>query len=437
VGVKKQSDIKDMLWVAIPKGIGGLSQLLLSLVLIRFMGPSPFGIVSVCLSCVLLLDSVFGSAIDMAIFRLAPLYRESQPLRSRQIEQAGLLLKPVVCLLMLGPLTILLPALSRLLFQDPSHGLALLMAFGALLGLLMFRSMQVHFQIEHRFAAYGVADVTHTAVRYTALGILLALGLATPVSILGCYLASAFLVTAIGLHAWTRPVLAAPFNRSAVGELGSVLKWYLPTVVVGSIASRMDVFFVSSLAGVGEAGIYGVAQMFALVPQLMGTYAAAVYSPRILPMWRAGGLTKTYFRVQTLLVAISAAVYLLTWTAIGPLGSRLLPADYQRAKDVILWLVPSGLAAMINFPLTIPLLLYTHSRLLLAADMVCIALAVFVYYLAVPGHGAAVAAAVTSGIAFLRLLFYQGVAVRLLRRDPEGAHWSGTAEANQYAGAPA
>lgn len=393
------------------------------------MGPAQFGIVSVSITCVLLLDAVFGSAIDMAIFRLAPLHRETAPLRARQIEKAGLLLKPIASLVLLTPFIIFLPQISKALFQSEAHKTVLLIAFGALLGLLMFRSMQVHFQNERRFVAYGVSDLLHTVARYGSIGVLLVLGFVTPEAILGAYLLAAFTVTAIGLHWWTRPVLKAPFSLDAAAQLGGVLRWFVPAVVAGSIASRMDVFFVSTLGGVGEAGIYGAAQMFALVPQLFGTYASAVFSPRILPMWRAGKLVRTYFRSQAMLLAIAVCAYVIVLLAIGPLGSRLLPAGYQRSQTVILLLVPAGLASLVNFPFTIPLLLYTHARLILTADLIGIPLAAAAYLFAVPGRGAVAAAAVTASIALLRLLFYQGLAWRMLRRDPRGDAWSAAAGA--------
>jgi O-antigen/teichoic acid export membrane protein len=430
---RSQSDLKDVLCVAIPKILGGVSQLALSLVLVRFLNPSEFGMFSVCLTSVLLLDAVFGSAIDMAIFRLAPLYQESMPVRARQIEKAGLFLKPLASLVLLVPLVLLLPRVSQVLFQDPTHGMLLLAAYGALVGLLIFRSMQVHFQIQRRYVAYGVSDLIHTAARFGTIGLLVALGRVTPERILGIYCVAAVTVTTVGLAWWARPVWAAPSSLEAARELTGILRWYLPTVVVGSIAGRMDVFFVSTWGGVAEAGIYGVALMFALVPQLLGTYAAAVSSPRLLPMWREGKLIAKYLRYQSVLAGIALVLFLLALLCIGPLGSILLPEAYRRSRTVILFLLPMGLAALINFPMTIPLLLYTYPKVLLLADLVAIPIAAAAYILAIPGNGATIAAMITSGFALLRLAFYQGLAYRLLRRDPFGLQWSLTRDLSHSA----
>ena len=367
-----KSDLADVLCVAIPKILGGGSQLALSLILVRFLSPPQFGMFVVCLTSILLLDAVIGSAIDMAIFRLAPIYRESAPLRARPIEKAGLALKPIGSLVLLVPLLLSLSLVSQILFQNSEQGLLLLAAYGALVGLLIFRSMQVHFQIERRFFAYGASDLLHTVARFGGIAILLILDAATPERIFFIYCLAAFTVSGAGLAGWAKPVLQARFSLEAVKEFTGILGWYLPTVIVGSIASRMDLFLVSALGGVAEAGIYGAAQMFALVPQLLGTYASAVFSPRVLPMWREGKLQRDYWRYQLILGATALLFFALAVIGTGPLGSLLLPEIYQPSQGVIVLLLPTGLAAMVNFPLTIPLLLYTHPKVVLGVDLVAI-----------------------------------------------------------------
>lgn len=418
-----RADIRQILWVAVPKVLGGASQLLLSLLLVRFLGVEQFGMVSVCLTGVLLLDAVIGSAIDMAIFRLAPLHREDAPAYARAIEKAGLYIKPIGAALLFAPLAFLAARASQVLFQDPTRGSLLLLSALALLGMLLFRSMQVHFQIESRFAAYGATDLLHTAARLGFIGLLLVSDSATPELIMSAYAVAAIGVAAVGLIFPARPVLSAPWSKPAAGELLGVLKWYLATVVLGSIASRMDVFFVSSFASVAEAGIYGAAQMFALVPHLLGTYLSAVFSPRVLPMWRDGQLPQAYFRYQ---VALSVAALLLyggAWVAIGPLSAAVLPDTYRRSVDVALVLLPAGLVALVNFPWTIPFLLYTRPKTLLAVDCVAIPAMAAVFAFAIPRSGASGAAAVSSAFAILRLVFYQGLAWRVLHRDPQGLRW--------------
>ncbi|MCX6611452.1 MAG: hypothetical protein NTW74_11450 [Acidobacteria bacterium] len=409
--------------------------MVISLVLVRAMGPAQFGMVSVGFASSLLLDSVFGSAIDMSVFRLAPLFSKSNSAHARQIEKAGILLKIFGGALIMLPLLAFLSPLSSLLFQDASQGGLLLWTFGALIGLLLIRSLQAHFQVEGRYIHYGVSDFSHTILRFGGIGLLLAtLNNIMPSQVMQVYFLAALTVTGAGLIFWARPLLLAPFRMEALSELLVPLRSYLPTIVAGTLASRTDMFFVTSFAGVVEAGIYGAAQMFAIIPQLLGSYVGAVFSPKILTMWQEGKLQKMYPRYQGILLLMAIALYGFVWILTGPFGSILFPEAYSRSSTIVLILLPSGLAAMMNFPLTIPLLLYARPKVLLLIDLISIPLLALTYGLALPGRGAAVAAAICSGWAVLRLLFYQGLALRLLHQDPTGAIWLQTESGKQSLG---
>ena len=418
-----KADLRQIVCVVIPKLIGGFSQLLLSMLLVRFLGVDQFGMVSVCLTGVLLLDAIAGAALDMAIFRLAPLRREASPEAARAIEKAGLLIKPAAAAIIMLPLLFAAPTVSSLLFQDPTRASLLLWSALALLGMLLFRSMQVHFQIEGRFEAYGGADLLLTVARFGFIGLLLASGLATPERLMAAYGIAGLLVAAAGLLWPARAVLKAAWGPTlaAARELCGLLKWYLATVALGSFASRMDVFFVSSFGNVREAGIYAAAQMFALVPTLLGMYLSVVFSPKVLPMWHDGTLRQTYARYQIFLCALAALMFALCVMALGPLRDLVLPQAYQQSPEVILLLLPTGLASFINFPWTIPLILYTRPKLLLAVDCVAIPAMAVVFAWAIPRWGAVGAAAVSSAFAALRLVFYQDLGWRVLRGVPIAA----------------
>ncbi|MDX2267556.1 MAG: hypothetical protein NW208_05585 [Bryobacter sp.] len=394
------------------------------MLLVRVMGPAEFGMVSVGFASSILLDSVLGAAIDMSVFRLAPLYSSENPLRARQIEQAGILLKFGGGLILLVPLLALLSPLSSLLFQDAGQGALLLWTYGALVGLLLIRSLQAHFQVSGRYVLYGVSDLLHTVCRFGGIGFLLfSSNDVAPSQVMAIYFFAALTVTAGGLLFWARPLLTVPFNSGALQELLVPLRSYVPAVVAGTLASRTDMFFVTTFAGVSAAGIYGAAQMFTIIPQLLGSYVGAVFSPKILPWWQAGKLRREYPCYQFLLFLLAIALFGFVWILTGPMGGLFLPEAYQRSSTIVLILLPAGLSAMMNFPLTIPLMLYTRPKVLLLVDILSIPLLALSYALALPGRGAETAAAICSFWAILRLFFYQGFALQILRKDPEGAQF--------------
>jgi O-antigen/teichoic acid export membrane protein len=407
-------DFHDVLWVAIPKGLGGALQVFFSIVLLRFLGPKSFGMLSVCLAAVIVCDSIFGSAIDMSIFRLAPLCHHRNPLAALQIQKAGLLIKPVAALAAILPIVLFGPRLSQALFQTPDGAPLLYLTLAALLGSLLIRSTQVHFQIERRYQMYGFTDLLDNFVCYGAIGALLLAGSRSPVKILAVYAAVPIAVSAMVLATLARKMATVRVGPKATRTLLRTLKWFLVTVIVGSLLSRMDLFFVSAFAGVREAGIYSAAQIFAMLPALLGLYMSAVFSPRVMPLWQEGKLKPIYLRYQVGLVVAALLMYLLSLLLLTRATSHILPESFSRSNGVIIALLPAGLCSFLNFPWTIPFLLYLRPKLLLVID--CVGLMILApLYIEFARHAGAVGVAtITSGAMLVRTLIHQWLAWRML-----------------------
>lgn len=413
------NDLHDVLWVAVPKGFGGAVQVCFSVVLVRFLGPKSFGMFSVCLAAVILCDSIFGSAIDMSIFRIAPLYRDQNPLAALQIQKAGLMIKPLGALVAIVPIVLFGSRLSQALFQTPDAAPLLYITLAALLGSLLIRSTQVHFQIERRFRIYGLTDLLDTFLCFGTITALLLAGIRSPIKLLAVYAIVPITVSAIILGTFARKMAFVQVTPEATRVLLRTLKWFLITVIVGSLLSRMDLFFVSAFAGVQEAGIYSAAQIFALLPALMGLYISAVFSPRVMPLWQQGKLRPIYMRYQVGLLVLALLIYLVSLFLLPRVTSHILPASFRRSNAVILALLPAGLCSFLSFPWTIPFLLYLRPRLLVVID--CIALGILApLYIQIARHaGALGVAALTSGAMAVRTSIHQWLAWRMIRVSSE------------------
>jgi O-antigen/teichoic acid export membrane protein len=413
------NDLHDVLWVAVPKGFGGAVQVCFSVVLVRFLGPKSFGMFSVCLAAVILCDSIFGSAIDMSIFRIAPLYRDQNPLAALQIQKAGLMIKPLGALVAIVPIILFGSRLSQALFQTPDAAPLLYITLAALLGSLLIRSTQVHFQIERRFRIYGLTDLLDTFLCFGTITALLLAGIRSPIKLLAVYAIVPITVSAIILGTFARKMALVQVTPEATRVLLRTLKWFLITVIVGSLLSRMDLFFVSAFAGVQEAGIYSAAQIFALLPALMGLYISAVFSPRVMPLWQQGKLRPIYMRYQVGLLVLALLIYLVSLFLLPRVTSHILPASFRRSNAVILALLPAGLCSFLSFPWTIPFLLYLRPRLLVVID--CIALGILApLYIQIARHaGALGVAALTSGAMAVRTSIHQWLAWRMIRVSSE------------------
>jgi O-antigen/teichoic acid export membrane protein len=412
--------VSEFLWVAGPKVLTGGLQFGANLVLLRYFGPEQFGILSVCLVAILLSDSIIGGATDSAVLRLAPLYNEKLPEKSLQYQQTGLNLKLLVAGVLAIPVLLLTKPLSELLFQNSSGGRFLALSVVALFGMLALRSAQMHFQVNRRFTPYGIADLLNSALKFGGLGVLLVVAQPTIFGVLGLYALAPALVTIGILTVSARPMLRAPFSIGVLAELAGTVKWYLATAMTGTIIARMDLFLVSMIAGVREAGIFSAAQAIALVPQLVGTYVAVVFSPRIMPMWEAGTLKSLYWRFQAAITALAIGAFVIAWFSMHGFAQWIFPASFARSGEAILVLLPAGLAALVNFPLTILLLLFLRPKLLFVLDCILLPALVGAYVWVIPHYGAIGAAAVTSAVALLKTAIMQGLAWKLLRDRTSG-----------------
>ena len=64
-GIKK--GIFEFLSVSAPKVIGGAGTVAVNVVLLRYFGPEQFGVYSLCVVGILLVDAILGSALDTGI----------------------------------------------------------------------------------------------------------------------------------------------------------------------------------------------------------------------------------------------------------------------------------------------------------------------------------------------------------------------------------
>lgn len=415
-----ETGFHEFLWVAVPKASGAVFQLFFNLILLRYFGPAQFGVLAVCLSVVILSDAVLGAAFDTAILRQGPMYHVDDPVRSLQVQQAGLLLKPLMGLVAAVPLLLFGSRLSMLLFQGRGSKMLLYLSAASVLGLLMLRSVQAHFQVSRKFRRYGASDLLHNAIRYGGTALLLIFNGATPGRVIAMYAAAPLVIAVTLLATMARPLLLVPVSTHAISEVLGLIKSYLPTAAVGSITSRMDLLFVTSFASVAQAGVFAAAQTLILAPQMIGMYLAVVFTPRIMPLWKAGELWPIYRRFQRIAVIGCCAAYIIGLATMGRFVIWFMPVSFHSATAVALILLPAGLAAFVNFPWTISFLLFLRPRFLLKFDLVALPVLAVLYMVVVPAHGAAGAAVVTTAYALIKTAALQKVASNILHRSLVG-----------------
>ena len=412
------TNIREFLWVAVPKSTGAFLQLVFNFLLLWQLGSNQFGALAVCLTGLILADAVLGSSFDMAVLRVAPLEQQDNPQYSLQVQQAGLLLKPALGVLAAVPLVLFGNALGALLFQQQGSATLLYLTAAAVLARLTMRSVQTHFQVGRNFRRYGSIEVLHSVGRYGGIAVLIALRLATPERVLAMCAAAPLVLTSVFLATQARALLQVPLSGHALAQVLRLVKTYIATSSVGSTVDRIDLFLVTSLASVSQAGIFAAAQTMVLVPQLLGMYLGVVFSPRVMPLWKRGELAGVYRRFQKVAFLACCAVFVIAVPAIRPVAAVLLPHSFASAAGVALILLPVGLVGFLNFPWTVSLLLFSRPRLLVAIELAFVPVLVAGYTFAIPRYGAGGAAAVSAAYALLKTATLQALAWRTLRRPP-------------------
>ena len=168
------------------------------------------------------------------------------------------------------------------------------------------------------------------------------------------------------------------------------------TFALTSIVSRADLLMLTSLSNLDEVGIFAGGQTLASIPQLIGTYLAIVFGPKVMPYYRSGRLYPFIRKAQAALAAASVLVLIGAFWNRELLASRILPSSFAPSANVILILLPAALASMSTLPLVVTFLMFVHPRFLIAMECVLLPFVLAAYAVMIPRQGATGAAIVTS-----------------------------------------
>lgn len=405
--------------MAAPKATSGILTVLVNWILLSYLGPEEFGIYSLCVAAILLTDAIIGSAIDMGVLRLAPLYRATDMEHSLIIEKAALSLKFLLALVACLAVVLFAEPLSTSLFHQKDTAHLLYISAIAATGMLLLRSTLVHLQVERKFALYGVLDFFHNLLKFGGIALILAFYSVRPDTVLVFFAVGPICAFALGLFLFGKKLVGSWRAQTQVAsELVDFVKWFLLTFTVAAVVSRLDIFMLSSFSTMREVGIFSGGYVFALIPELLGMYLAIVFSPRIMPYYRDGHFFLFYRSVQIALWAATLVIFVIVLLGIDIITPVLLPASFVHSSDVIVALLPGTLAGMATFPLTVSFLMFIRPKFYVMLDVVMLPVVLILYYYAIQHYGALGAAWITGGSRLTKAAIAQLVAWRIARLPP-------------------
>jgi len=420
---------QDFFFVAIPKLINGVTTFSISVYAVQFLDPAGYGILSFCTSCLLLFDGLLGSALDLGVTRWVTGGSNPRTEQLTAVEKAAMCMK-----VMVGTALVLLAALSgealgHRIFHQPGGRTTLLMLTIAGTGLLLLRSLQLYCQVRLRFPLFGAIDLLYSVLRILFVGaVLLLWRAATPATILACYAASPLIVVSSfsvffrRRWGWNR----APQQLGHWREIARASSPALLTFSVSSLVARMDLFFLAFITNPVQLGFYGAALTVATIPEVLGTYLAPVFLPRILPACREGAFFRLFRQFHVIAYTCCGLTLVAGLLLTKPVLSLVFPARFDPSLDIIRILLPGTLAAASVFPLTLNFLLLKKPRFFLLLDTILAPIAALAYVYATPAAGAVGVAWITSAFRVVKSLVAQATAFRVARHEGHRTDWQPT-----------
>ena len=408
----------ELALVATPKFLTGFLNVALNAALLRFLGPAEYGVFALCTAGIILFDSIFGAAADNSMFKLVQAERHRGPAHTLAIERAALVVKGLLWMaaaLVVAPLA---GEISRRWLQQDGRTALVAIVLAAAGAVLVFRSLLAHWQIRERFATYGAFDTAHSVLKFGGTALLLVwVDAPSTEPIVAIFALAPLLVVGGAALAGGFPLFHIEPSPVIVRRVARVSTWFVLTFGLSVVLSRLDLFVLAELSSIEAVGIYSGGQVFALIPELVGSLVSVIFVPRIYAYWHAGRLQRLGSLVAGGGLAVGVVVTVAAWLA-RPWLAHLFPASFAPSLEILLILLPGYLVGMVAFPLVIPFLMFARPRAILGLDLVTLPLMLALFAWLIHEHGAVGAAWAATVTRFCKVGIMHGLAWRALRRTP-------------------
>lgn len=324
-----------------------------------------------------------------------------------EIDDKGVLLKSSVFpgLIILFISTLILAVfpvnLSSILFGETSKKTDFLVLFGVVFSFFIFMFAHV-LRMQERGFAYSVTQILPRFTLLFLIGLMVFfqehpnydnLIFANILALFISFLTLCFLIKKDLYLA-----LNAGINIELIQHL---LKFSLP-LVMGSLAywalTTMDRFFLRSLTGFDELGLYSIASSIAAGVTVVSSVFSNIWHPTVYK-WAKDGIDPV--RVQSVIENMLLIVVII-WTIVGSLSwliTFILPDDYVNVQYLIVGCVAMPLLYMLSETTVVGIGISRKSAYAMFASMGAFIVNVILNYLLIPDYGAS-GAVIASAIAF-------------------------------------
>lgn len=326
------------------------------------LSPAQFGLVSIALATLNVLQEVCGNGLDLGMVRLAAPHLEKNPGSAAAYYRAALQIK----LLVNGSVALLLyclaPGIAVLIFQNPDMAPMLRWVSVGLMGACLYNYMLARVQAEERFSLYAVLRASNNVGKLLVLGGIWLLDLFTPDSVLGAWMGAFFIgyVLSLALGATRHSVKAdGPFIGTHYwAGIINFSKWVIASSFLFSLYSRIDMLILSRFVDAAAIGQYAAAWNITFIIDLMTYSVIIALLPQAVKIRHHADfpayLKKTFAICLILAAGLSPLYFLSDW-----FFTVFFPA-YTESAELFRILFVGAIITLLFHPLY--LILYARNR---------------------------------------------------------------------------
>lgn len=344
-------NLKPIFIVAAGNGGSAAMSILATWMVATKLTPAQFGVFSLALAIMTVLQEIGGPSLDLAIVRFAAAHSRSDPLRAEAYFRAGYRLKLLVSGLLCASLALLAGFLADDIYHEQRlRPLFYWMAAG-LVAANLSTFILARLQAAEQFVAYSAQRVLVNLLKV----ILLALAWAAYSLDLQTAPAAwtlSFVITYV-IGVWVCP---APRGQPRVmpgdrpyAEIAGFAKWVMLSGLCFAVHMRADILFLGSFRTAAEAGYYSIAWNLMLLLDLITSSVISALMPRASKIRAPGetaGFGWTIFASSAIIAAAVLPLYFFSDRIITIFFPKYLPAI--DAFHILFW---SSIIVLLIYPL--------------------------------------------------------------------------------------
>lgn len=346
-----------------------------------------------------MLQVVLGLAISLFSLAMHQAYvREYHEEEDKQALLKISILPGLTLLIFVSVVILLLPfSFSKLLFGIDSFLLTVLLLIG------VFASFFINFlahliRMEERGLAFSATQIAPKLFLLLFVSLIMLLNLTAEFKTL-MLMNTLALTFSLCVFAWlTKSVWVVSLTKKINVELlKKMLAFSLP-LVAGGVAywslTTMDRFFLRSLAGFEELGVYALSAALAGAVSVVSTVFSNLWHPTLYKWVKAG---IDYNKVQRVINSMVIGIALI-WSGIGIFSFMVpwfLPAEYQAIEYLIVACASMPLFYLLSETTGVGIGITRRSKYAMLASVSAFLVNAILNYLLIPNYGAAGAALAT------------------------------------------